>query len=431
MKNTPVAALQQSSSIAQTGPTNAGKRVAWHFVLILFVAQTLFFTALLGPAIIGLSVKIQTIVPIDQKTGALALVATLGALSAVLSNVIFGRLSDRTSGRFGRRRPWIIGGTLLMLAGLAGVAGASSALTMALAWAFTQAGANMVIAPFNASAADQVPSAQRGRVTALMGIAPSLGVMGGVYIAKSFVADMWMLFVPMAVVAVIAMSVYVIALPDKRMAAKPAPMSLKEILATFYVNPREFPDFSMAWISRFMIEMAMFLFTTYRLFFIQDRLEMPVAQAAEIVSTGVLVYTMVLLPVALISGNLSDRLSRRKIFVSLSALLFAIGTALLSFVHDAQSFYFVEALLGFAYGVYMGVDLALVMDVLPDQENPGKDLGIFNVAKALPQALAPAIGAALLTVGAQGAQNYTFLLLCAGAIGVLGALAIIPIRKVK
>ncbi|MBD8554514.1 MFS transporter [Rhizobium sp. CFBP 8762] len=412
-------------------PLMLEKRVSWLFIAVLFCAQTLFFISLLGPAIIGISVKVQTLVPADQKTTALALVATLGALSAVFSNVIFGRLSDRTTGRFGRRRPWIIGGTITMLCGLAGVAAAPTTIAMALAWALTQAGANMVIAPFYASAADRVPKSQRGLVTSLMGLSPSLGVMGGVYIAKAFVANMWLLFVPMALIAVVAMLLYCIVLPDQRMSVPPPRLSWKEILQTFYVNPRLFPDFSYAWLSRCLIEIAMYLFVTYRLFFIQDRLMLPVAEAALIVSTGVLCYTLALMPSALIAGKLSDKTGKRKVFVGFSAVVFAIGTVLLAFVHDAQTFYIVEALLGLSYGVYMGVDLALVMDVLPDQKNPGKDLGIFNIAKAFPQAAAPAIGATLLAVGADGAKNYTFLLVVAGIIGIGGALAVIPIKKVR
>ena len=61
-------------------------------------------------------------------------------------------------------------------------------------------------------------------------------------------------------------------------------------------------------------------------------------------------------------------------------------------------FYLVEAMLGLAYGIYVGVDLALVVDVLPNPDDAGKDLGVFNMANALPQSAAPGLGAALLAV---------------------------------
>ena len=46
---------------------------------------------------------------------------------------------------------------------------------------------------------------------------------------------------------------------------------------------------------------------------------------------------------------------------------------------------------GLGFGLYMAVDLALVADVLPDTDNVAKDLGIFNIAGALPFTIAPAI----------------------------------------
>lgn len=67
-------------------------------------------------------------------------------------------------------------------------------------------------------------------------------------------------------------------------------------------------------------------------------------------------------------------------------------------MHDVESFLVVELVLGIAFGIYVGVDLALVVDVLPNPEDSGKDLGVFNIANALPQTFAPLIGGALVYV---------------------------------
>ena len=75
------------------------KEVGPKFVAGLVFAQLIFFIALLGPAIIGMAVKVQTIVPDEQKTSATGLVFSVGALFAVIGNVLFGRLSDRTTSR--------------------------------------------------------------------------------------------------------------------------------------------------------------------------------------------------------------------------------------------------------------------------------------------------------------------------------------------
>jgi MFS family permease len=87
--------------------------------------------------------------------------------------------------------------------------------------------------------------------------------------------------------------------------------------------------------------------------------------------------------------------------------------------------------LGVAYGIYVGVDLALVVDVLPNPDDSGKDLGVFNMANALPQTVAPVFGAALLGIASATNQNYDLLLYTAGAMALVGALVVLPIKKVK
>ncbi len=114
-----------------------------------------------------------------------------------------------------------------------------------------------------------------------------------------------------------------------------------------------------------------------------------------------------------------------------STLLFGVGIVVLAHVSTLGGFYVVEAILGVAYGVYVGVDLALVVDVLPNPDDSGKDLGVFNMANALPQTVAPLIGAALLGLGSADNQNYTALLYAAGVAALVGALIVLPIKKVK
>src|SRR3954464_5129807 len=192
---------------------------------------------------------------------------------------------------------------------------------------------------------------------------------------------------------------------------------------------RERPD--PAWWSRFLITLATFMFTTFRLFYLRDELGLAESDAPAAVSLGVLIYTIALVASGWIAGRISDRTGRRKFLVSGSTLLFAAGIVLLAFVDTVSGFYVVEAVLGVAYGIYVGVDLALVVDVLPNPDDSGKDLGVFNMANALPQTVAPLIGAALLGVHSVTNQNYDLVLYTAGAAALLGALIVLPIKKVR
>ena len=67
----------------------------------------------------------------------------------------------------------------------------------------------------------------------------------------------------------------------------------------------------------------------------------------------------------------------------------------------------------------MAVDLALVVDVLPDKGNAAKDLGVFIMAGALPFSIAPAILA-------MGGGSYGVLYGVAGVCAIIGAVASCP-----
>ena len=83
---------------------------------------------------------------------------------------------------------------------------------------------------------------------------------------------------------------------------------------------------------------------------------------------------------------------------------------------------------GLGFGMYMAVDLALVVDVLPDAGSAAKDLGVINIAGALPFAPAPALAPAVLAISR---NSYSVLYLVAGSCALLGALAVVPIRRVR
>lgn len=407
------------------------RKVGPRFTIALFVAQLVFFVALLGPAIVGIAVKVDSIVPEAQRTSAVALVAGFGAAAAFIANVLFGRFSDRTTSRWGRRRPWLVGGTVVMTLAFVIMALGTNVAMVTLGWFLAQIGANATLAPFVATLADQVPKVQRGKIAAALGMAQNIGIYGGTLVAQFFQDRLLIMFVGPAVLAVVAMAVYAWVLPDQVLSTRPGSMSLREWVTTFWVNPRRHPDFALAWWSRFLIILATFMFTTFRLFYMQDRIGLDAGDAVAAVSTGVLIYTLVLVAVSPVAGWISDRTGRRKVFVAGSTLIFAIGTLMLTQAGTVGQFYAVEAILGLAYGIYVGVDLALVVDVLPNPDDSGKDLGVFNMANAIPQTLAPALGGVLLAVNSAVNQNYDLLLWVAGIASVIGALVIIPIKKVR
>ncbi|VXB79036.1 2-acyl-glycerophospho-ethanolamine acyltransferase [Microbacterium sp. 8M] len=413
-----------------TEPAKGGY-VAW-----LLIAQLLFFIALLGPAIVGIGIKISSLVhagaiTADGATGAGAVLGGVGALFATIANVVFGRLSDRTTSKWGRRRIWIVLGTVIMTIAFLIMAVAPNLFLATVGWALAQLGANMTLAPFIATIADQVPRFQRGKVTAALGIAQNVGVLGGTYVAQWFMNDLVIMFVAPSLLAIVAMIVFAFVLPDQVLPVKPPRADLREWWETFWVSPMKFPDYALAWWSRFLITFASFGFSAFRYFYLMNHVGLKEADVVPTISLSVLIYTIVLVPVSMVAGWWSDRIGKRKVFVWGSTALFAVGTVALIFIQDVGSFFVLEALMGAAYGIYVGVDLALVVDVLPNPDNSGKDLGVFNMANALPQTFAPMIGGIMVYVGSANGSNYALWFSVCGVLALIGALVIFPIKKVK
>ncbi|MCI2239932.1 MFS transporter [Paenibacillus sp. TRM 82003] len=407
-----------------------GARGARGLVVRLTLAQFGLFVALMAPVMVSLALKAQQVRP-DDPASVVGTVSAWAAFGAFIANPLFGMLSDRTRSRFGRRRPWILGGLVVFTLALVWVAFTDSVLQLGVAWVLAQMGANAVLACLVAVIADQVPAEQRAGVSSWVGIAQNVAILLATLCGALFPTSMLPLFLVPAGISFVLVAAFALTMRDEPHPEAREPLDLKAFARTFYTNPVAHPDFALAWWSRFFIVFGTFMFTTYRLLYLQHRFGLDAAAAARAVLLGVLVYTAALVVAARAAGWASDRTGRRKPFVFASTALFAAGLVVLAHAGSVGAFYVAEVVLGVAYGVYVAVDTALVIDVLPSEAQAGKDLGVFNMANALPQSLAPAAALVLLGVGSAANQNYQLMLWGAGAVTVLGAVAILFVRKVR
>jgi MFS family permease len=398
----------------------------------LFAAQFGLFVGLLTPVLLSMQLKVQELAP-DNAAELLAAVLPFGALGALIANPLAGQLSDRTRSRWGRRRPWLIGGIAAFLGALVIVAFAQDQLTLTIGWVAGQVAANAVLAALVASFADNVPEFQRGKGSSIIAIAQNTAILTGTYASVLLVGNLPVLFIAPGVLAVIAIVWYALVARDEVPEHKIKPLNFFSLIGSFWTNPFKNPDFGFAWWSRFLITLGSFMFTTFRLLYMQQHLGLTVQDATLAVANGVLIYTVALLISAAVSGWLSDKLGRRKIFVGGSTALTAVGLIVLAQANDLSHFYWAELLLGFAYGIYTAVDNALIVDVLPNPERPGKDLGVINIANALPQSVASPLALIFLTMGVSAGDEYNYqaMLWAAGGITLIGALVIIPIKRVR
>lgn len=140
------------------------------------------------------------------------------------------------------------------------------------------------------------------------------------------------------------------------------------------------------------------------------------------------IITMVVsLTASLISGPISDKMHTHKVPVIIASLLFAIGTAMPWIMPSVTGMYLYAGIAGFGYGVYSAIDQALNVDVLPNKEEAGKDLGILNLATTLGQAVGPTITSVVKTT----TGTYTPAFAISIVMAVCAAVFVLRIQKVK
>jgi len=276
---------------------------------------------------------------------------------------------------------------------------------------------------------DQVPTAQRGLVSGVLGVCLPIASVSGTFVVKVFSGNQLAMFLVPCAIGGFFILLFAVTLKDRRLNAADRPTwSLRELASTFYVSPRKNPDFGWAFASRFMLVLAYAFLTTYQAYFLLDKIGSAEADVPQQIFLGTLVQSVVLVAASLIGGQLSDRTGRRKIFVFTASIVYGLAMFVIAIASSFNGFLVGMAISGLGFGMYMAVDLALVVDVLPDMDHAAKDLGVLNIAGALPSSIAPAIAPAILAIGG---GSYGVLYAVAGLCAIIGAFAILPVQRVR
>ncbi len=136
----------------------------------------------------------------------------------------------------------------------------------------------------------------------------------------------------------------------------------------------------------------------YLLYFLQDVLGFTSNEAENRVFTLTAIYAGTLVLTTVVFGAWSDRLGRRKVFVIWAGLVAACASLLLGAGQSWPTAVVAAVVMGCSFGIYTSVDFALITEVLPGAGDRAKDLGVINIANALPQVVAPVLAGVLLAV---------------------------------
>jgi MFS family permease len=366
----------------------------------------------------------------------LAMLTSLTAVTAVLGLLAGGAISDRTTGRFGRRAPWLvvscIASAVLFIAMGMSASLAAIAVSYAMLW-FTL---NFYQAAFTAILPDRVAPAGRGAASAVIGLGVPLGIILGLnYVARvprleayaglaCFLVVITLALVILAREQPVAKSATPLAAPS----TAPWHATAKRQMSTMFSGFKS-RDFTLAFVSRACMFLGAFTVTGYLLYILQDYIgaaQLPGKDASIGVSVLGSLQVAAWVAAVPIAGRLADRFNCRKVVVGVSSLGMALAMLVPVFFPTWYGMVAFYLLVGAFFGAYMAVDLALMSLVLPDKSSEGRDMAVLAVATAAPQFLSPVIAGLIISY-----WGYDQLFLFGALASLAGGVLVFLIRSVR
>lgn len=374
----------------------ADGRVQTRTLISLCLVEMLVLGSVAAPIFIALPLRLAKLDLPDGLTpeGALARIAAVGAFAALVGSPVFGWLADRSTRR--HRANWIAGG-VVSGALLAPLLMAADALgSMVVVWSAIQFSYGAAFAGLYGTLADAAEAHDRSRAAgwfAASGPASYVLAFGFMAIVPHVPALLFMV-VPTVTALVALLALRHLRVP-KRVIADQA-----HRIGLFASIRRASSQFWLILSQRFLAQLAYQIGALFGVFVLIRRAGLAPDRAATWVAVTVVVAAAASTVAAVLAGRIASAGSgdlRPIMAVGLMVMIVALGMKVVVVAPTAYAVTMV--LLGMGIGAYFAVDLAAVLRVIPDGLE-GYFLGLFAVARTLPQALAPAIGPLLLAVGA-------------------------------
>lgn len=387
---------------------------------------------LVGPPLVADSIK----------GSALGLLSSVGLVVAIIVQPIAGFISDRSTSLHGRRRPFILVGTLFDLVFLLGIALARSYWFLFLAYFLLQFASNVAHGPYQGLIPDRVPEKSRGAASGAKQFAEILGIIVTSLATAKLMGSGHTVLAIVVIMAVLTLTMLITVLSVHESPFRTsAPQSLREtILSTFRVDLRSYPDYFWMLLSRLFIVTGMNLVRNYALYFIADVVIGPgvpyaqrMAQANDMTGSLLAILAVAIALTAVPTGLIADRTSK-KLLVLISGILGAIGAFLMIFAHGRTllslgGFAVTDVLVfggivGLSAGIFLSANWALATDLIP-QEEGARYLGISNLATAGAGVVA-GLGGPI-----RDFMGYTVLFLSACLCYVVGTVLLVKVRETR
>jgi MFS family permease len=408
-----VAALEKAAPTAAP----AAPRLNRAFVATLMLSYFGSNVALIAPIQNVLPRMVEAAAGSSGKALGLGVVTGIGALAALIVNPVAGHVSDRWVSADNRSvtvlTGLVAGGVCLELLGLS-----HSLVAIAIWWTLCQATINIAYSPMSAIVVDHVDRRSWGFVWGLISVAQAVGlIVGFAMVVLAFPGTRaGMTAVTVMYVVCLAPLVYVLhALPRVSYPGRQDRPHAKftEGMAALLSAGQ---GFGKVWAGKFLVMLAETIALLYLYYYLQDVVHYPNPSQGQLIL--VLIATAAVIVATVAVGRIADRSpgGYRKYAVLASALM-ALTGFVLAFVTEWGLVVVCAFALGAGYGAFQSVSQALSIVVLPDPASAGRDLGIINIAAAIPAV----IGAPVAGLVVSYAGGYRGLFAFAGLLAIAGA----------
>jgi MFS family permease len=347
-----------------------------------------------------LQLRLLDFVAESQKNTYLGLLTFAGLILAMLVQPIAGAISDRWGFSWGRRRPYILAGTALVIILLPGIGLVNSFIGLLIVYCLLQVSSNTAQGPFQAFIPDLVPGKKRGVASGVKGL---LEITGGLVLVRLLAGFMgryfagegdlwlWSSLSLLDVVLLAALLVTILTVKERPWKRVSPPPLLPTLYKSFKIDLKASPGFGTFLVSRLLIVMAMATLQTFALYFLID--VVGITNPTQATGDLLIVAGICLIGSVYPAGWLSDRIGRRPVIIA-SGLLGALGILLLLLIHNYAALMLSGALLAVSGGAFFSSNWALATDLVPKGEE-ARYLGLTNLATAGGSALARLIGIAI------------------------------------
>lgn len=390
----------------------------------------------LGPYIATSSLFLPALIQhldADNKINIVALFSALGMIVAAISNMVAGLLSDRTKSRFGKRTPWLVGGSFVFMLAMIFASMATSIPLLLLSWMLGQVALNFIVAPMVAWL-DLAPEDGKGTASsAYGGLGMALGNNGFTIIAAMFLGQFRLGFIIFGIITFIGtlIAAFIVREPsnlDEKIetsaSTKKKSFSIKELLSIFpkWSVGR---DYYLALIGKLAQGIGNFAITGYLLFIMTDFLHKDTSATQHSIQLINIIMLIFGIAMGFIAGPISDKYKILKLPVGLSTIALGIGALSMFFLQNDIGIIIYAFMAGLGMGIWNSLDNLLNLRVIPDKDRVGLFLGIYNLGNTVTQAIAPVIAAFLISI-----IGFSSIFIMSFVLSIIGGIAILSIKSV-